>query len=369
MAKWQPKPDHKGGFYPESKVYFDGSHFIAIPHTNRPQKPRKKPVEEVITVVEETDRENENKPISEEENKQDEELRADELNDVESDEEAIAKEKDNTRSDEKKQDKKKVKSMTMTKKELFEKLYKAYFDKKKEERRKKIIEAMLPYFNDLQETENYVDLNLDRKHRNLVVRRVRMVRKANLANFNYFCTFTYDDNKHTEHSFKKKLKQVLRNMTYRKDWKYLGVWERGKDTERLHFHGLFNIPEGTLPGEFITVKDYNTSKHRMQTAEVNSYFWERFGRNEFDPINTKADLGKACVYIMKYIEKTGEKIVYSKNLPMYFISDIKDEDILCTIGMEDQKFLLFDDFACWDEGCYVGQVSDDVIKQMRKSNQ
>lgn len=71
---------------------------------------------------------------------------------------------------------------------------------------------------------------------------------------------------------------------------------------------------------------------------------------------------------MKYIEKTGERIVYSKGLYQYFISDIMDEDIISTIGMEDKKLLLYDDFKCWDEGCLIGNVSEEAIKQMRKSN-
>lgn len=71
---------------------------------------------------------------------------------------------------------------------------------------------------------------------------------------------------------------------------------------------------------------------------------------------------------MKYIEKTGEKIVYSKGLHQYFISDIMDEDVVCTIGQEDKKLLLFDTFNCWDEGVYMGRVSPEVIAQMRKSN-
>ena len=33
-------------------------------------------------------------------------------------------------------------------------------------------------------------------------------------------------------------------------------------------------------------------------------------------------LQSAVVYIVKYMEKTGEKLVYSKNLPQFFISDI-----------------------------------------------
>lgn len=45
-----------------------------------------------------------------------------------------------------------------------------------------------------------------------------------------------------------------------------------------------------------------------------------------------------------------------------------DEDIISTIGMEDKKLLLYDDFKCWDEGCLIGNVSEEAIKQMRKSN-
>ena len=37
----------------ETKVYFDGSHYIAIPHTTRNVKKRPSPPEETITVVEE----------------------------------------------------------------------------------------------------------------------------------------------------------------------------------------------------------------------------------------------------------------------------------------------------------------------------
>ena len=37
--------------YGETKVYFDGSHYIAIPHTEKPYKRRPKKIEEVITVA------------------------------------------------------------------------------------------------------------------------------------------------------------------------------------------------------------------------------------------------------------------------------------------------------------------------------
>jgi hypothetical protein len=149
----------------------------------------------------------------------------------------------------------------------------------------------------------------------------------------------------------------------------MGVWERAPETGRLHFHGLFYIPKGMLKGEFVEVKDYDTRSHKMRTTLQSSYFNEKFGRSDFEVIDeNERRLGNALAYLMKYIEKTGEKIVYSKNLPQYFISDIMDNDVVCTIGQEDKKLLLFDDFKCWDEGVLMGNVSPQTISQMRKSN-
>lgn len=257
----------------------------------------------------------------------------------------------------------------MTKKELFNALYVKFIDLPKRKRREKIIDEMRNYFPKLEYCENFVDVNLERKQRNLICRRVRMCRKANLAGFNYFCTFTYDDKKHTESTFKNKLKACFRNMCFRKNWKYMGVWERAPKTNRLHFHGLFYIPNNSIPGTLNLIKDYDTISHKMQTSIQSSYFNERFGRSDFKEIDEQERrLGNALAYLMKYIEKTGEKIVYSKGLPQYFISDIMDDDIVCTIGQEDKKLLLFDDFNCWDEGVLMGKVSPETIEQMRKCN-
>ena len=44
------------------------------------------------------------------------------------------------------------------------------------------------------------------------------------------------------------------------------------------------------------------------------------------------------------------------------------DNVVCPYGEEDKKLLLFDDFKCWDEGLYMGNVSADVIAKMRKSN-
>ena len=45
-----------------------------------------------------------------------------------------------------------------------------------------------------------------------------------------------------------------------------------------------------------------------------------------------------------------------------------NEDIVCTIGIEDRKLLLFDEFNCWNEGVLIGKVSKETISQLRKAN-
>ena len=212
---------------------------------------------------------------------------------------------------------------------------------------------------------------MDKKIRNLIVRRKRLVRKINLGQWNYFCTFTYDDKKHSEESFMKKLKNCFKKLCYRKGWVYIGVWERSPEKKRLHFHGLFYIPDNAMVGELKEVNDYSFSSHTRQVTLQNTYFNERFGRSDFKPIDRRVPqiLSNATQYLMKYLEKSGERIVYSKNTSTYFISDIMDEDIACVMNSDKgEKLILFDNFSCWDEGCYMGQVSPEVISQMRKAN-
>ena len=147
----------------------------------------------------------------------------------------------------------------------------------------------------------------------------------------------------------------------------MGVWERSPEKHRLHFHGLFSISPEKMVGTIKEKRDFSTAQHRMQTILQNDYFEKRFGRNDFKELNPHL-LGESIAYLMKYIEKTGEKIVYSKGLYQYFISDIMDEDIVCPTGQEGKKLLLFDNFKCWDEGLYMGRVCPEVIEQMRKCN-
>ena len=81
-------------------------------------------------------------------------------------------------------------TVRMTRKDLFEKLYAQTADLPRKDRKASILAAMLPYFDDSSRAESYVNTQFERKLRNLICRRVRLTRKVNLQEFNYFCTST-----------------------------------------------------------------------------------------------------------------------------------------------------------------------------------
>lgn len=121
-------------------------------------------------------------------------------------------------------------------------------------------------------------------------------------------------------------------------------------------------------GEMEAVESFSFATRKRQITMQNSFFLRRFGRNDFDKITDRERVGDALSYLMKYIEKTGEKIVYSRGLPQFFISDIMEDDIACTMGEENEKLVLHDDFGCWIEGEYMGKVSKEIIAKMPKAN-
>ena len=214
----------------------------------------------------------------------------------------------------------------------------------KKERRKYIYENMRPFFASDESAKEWVSSAIDRRKRNLVLRRSRLARKIHLNTFNYFCTFTYSDELHTAESFRKKLKNALSHFSSRNGWSYIGVWERAPESNRLHFHGIFNIPNGTMPGELIENNYYSIKSRRMNKAFENTYFNKRFGRSDFKVIDDSNNINNCIAYLCKYMEKTGERMIFSKHLPQYYIGDILEEDVVMRTGNEERKLILFDDF-------------------------
>ena len=296
--------------YIGTKVYTDGSHYIAIPPENFPSKKRKR---------------RKPKPTT-------------------------AKTFD-------------------TKKEKFETAYAESQKLPKRERKKYIAEQMKDDFKTAEQVNEFVTQNIERKKINAYKRYTRLWRKVNLqGEWNFFVTFTYDSEKLDETQFKKKLRNALKHAVNRNGWKYIGVFERSPDKERLHFHGIFYILENAMIGEIVEVKDYSTKSHRMQTTFQNTHFLKEFGRNDFKPIEMPLDITQSVKYLLKYIEKSGEKLVYGGKLPTYFKSDILDGDVACPYGVDDKKLLLFDSFHCINEGEILGKVSREIIEQMPKCN-
>ena len=252
-----------------------------------------------------------------------------------------------------------------TKKQAFETAYKESQSLPKRERKKYIAEKLQGEFETAEQAKEYTEQNIERKKTNAAKRYTRLWRKVRLQSWNYFVTFTFDGKKHDEQSFRKSLSNTLKHLVSRKGWKYIGVWERSKN-ERLHFHGIFVIPQ--MIGKLETVTDYDTRKHKKQTILQNTHFAERFGRNDFKEI-CPFNLEVTVKYVIKYIEKSGEKLVYGGDLPEYIDCNILAEDVVCPIGKEDRKILLFDDFTCIDkDGVVRGKATPEVLKQMPKAN-
>ena len=255
------------------------------------------------------------------------------------------------------------------KKAQFEAAYKESQQLPRKERKEFMRKAMEETIPDKEQRQEYIERQNERKKINAIRRKVRLSKKVNLQReWSYFCTFTFSDEKHTEESFRKSLRNTLKHLVNRKGWKHIGVWERGGETGRLHFHGIFYIPQGGMVGEIAETKDYNTKAHRMQTAHQNTYFLERYGRNDFQPLGSPQEVQHSLGYLMKYIEKSGEKLIYGGKLPACFESDIADEDILAPYGIDDRKAILADDFLCMVDGEVIGKVSPEVIEKMPKIN-
>jgi len=183
-------------WYPEAKVYFDGSHYIAIPHTTNPTRRRKHKQEEIIVSEQNGKLKLEKSPpvlLLDDDSK----FESQEPEQVMLEEFVKATAESENKPVQEPEKMSKVKRKT-TRKEIFEELYNKYLNYSRKMRIKAIYEDMLPLFNTADACKNYVESNADRKRKNLIRRRMRFVRKALNQEFNYFVTLTYDDKKHTE---------------------------------------------------------------------------------------------------------------------------------------------------------------------------
>lgn len=196
--------------------------------------------------------------------------------------------------------------------------------------------------------DKYVADKIERQHRNMFARKKRFRRKGYLNTWTHFVTLTYDDEKQTAETFRKKLRKCLSNLHTRRGWKYMGVFEESPETGRLHFHGLFYIPEGEMVGRIVERRDYSTKQGKMMIRHESEFFADSLGRNDFEEI-TMEELrhGKTLEYILKYIEKTGERVVYSRGIPSQVCKVLPAREIVGRLQDFMTKYVLFDDTIDW----------------------
>ena len=137
------------------KVYSDGSHYVGIPYVPHRYAGRKK------GCIQEEKIEVKNIPMPEKKGKDE-------------------KERASFAAGEK-----------MTRKEIFEALHEKYKGLQAKARKKLIVQGMLPYFQSEDESEAFAERQMKRKKCNEICRKIRLWRKLNMNNFNYFVTFTY----------------------------------------------------------------------------------------------------------------------------------------------------------------------------------
>lgn len=219
-----------------------------------------------------------------------------------------------------------------------------------------IYSGLLSLFSESEIAEVDIAERVKRKLNNLLHRKKRFRRKAYLNKWNYFVTFTYNDELHSEETFRHKLRRCLSNLHTRRGWRYMGVFERAPETGRLHFHGLVYVPAGEMLGRLEEKTDYSTAQQKMQTRNENSFFEENYGRNDFEEISDmQLQYGNSVDYILKYIGKTNERIVYSRGIPTEICLKLTAKDIITELTNDYvQKFILFDDVVNWerDIACY-----------------
>ena len=195
----------------------------------------------------------------------------------------------------------------------------------------------------------YIIEKIEKKQRNLWKRIKRFRRKANMNEWNYFVTFTYDPKKQTAESFRKKLRKCLSNLHTRRGWKYMGVFEEGGENGTLHFHALMYIPKNEMVGRLIEKNEYSVKRRKRHTRYGNTFFDESFGMSDFRKLNpVLLKRGGTVRYLVKYIVKTEEKLVYSRGIPSEICIEVGDDEIITEYFDFVVKYVFFDDVLEYD---------------------
>ena len=171
----------------------------------------------------------------------------------------------------------------------------------------------------------------------------RAERKAYLLDANYFATFTYDSEKTTEKEFTRALKKAMENMTYRFGWVFMGVPELGEQGQRKHFHFLIRVPsKSAFPMRNYAKLQYSVKRHKWETLTCNEFF-DKFGNNSFEAIEPGTrEYTQRVGYLLKYLLKSGARIIYSRNIPSEELREVRTErDVMLVKYSHGKVYILF----------------------------
>ena len=197
-------------------------------------------------------------------------------------------------------------------KDLFEDYYKKAIDHLGNSngflRRKQLDAASAYIYNQMSQdydvTKKEVADNVAREYAKFLARHQTLKRKVFNNPFNYFISLTYDSKKWaSEDDFIRAAKTCLNHLSDRRGWRYFGKKEKGDLYERTHLHIVAYIPEGQMVGDLKKVPNRNRKKGIWQITTVNSFFDERFGWNEFEPVDQIKLREGGFKYLTKYMSK------------------------------------------------------------------
>ena len=168
----------------------------------------------------------------------------------------------------------------------------------------------------------------------------RCRRKAYLNDWNYFATFTYDDDKISESEFERQITTKLSDLSSHSGWNYMYRWEDGEKGGRKHMHAFLYIPEGKMVGKFYSDSHYSTKRKKWDHFTNNTYFNERFGVSEWKDLSSLKNRKQLINYFTKYIIKNDGKLVYSRGIPDMIDAVIDtNEDVIATYEKHDGEYI------------------------------
>ena len=147
----------------------------------------------------------------------------------------------------------------------------------------------------------------------------------------------------------------------------MGVFEYGEANGAIYFHALIYVPEGEMVGDIVAVSEYSKKRGERYTRYGNTFFDDAFGKSDFQDVNpVLLKRGGTSRYLVKYITKTGEKIVYSRGIPAEICKELSDNDVVGTYLDFVTKYVLWDDVLDWERDIKdYGKKKEEVKRQRR----